>query len=120
MMKTTFKAALLLAGCTLGASLANAQETPDTTAPQAGAQAQADATVTDQEVDAFASALVDINKVQADTTLQAADKQQKMVAVLQQNGLEPARFNAIAQAAQTDTALNQKIQTAAQAKAGGQ
>ncbi len=38
-----------------------------------------------------------------------------MVATVQQRGLDPQKFNAIAQAAQNDPALQQRIQTAAAA-----
>jgi|TARA_R100000501_G_scaffold13151_3_gene24102 PBP1b-binding outer membrane lipoprotein LpoB len=129
-MKTVLKSAIFVAGCTLGATMASAQAAPATPAPEgqtapapqaqtAPAQAPMATDVSDAEVDSFATALVEIDKVQADTTMEPADKQQKMVSTLQANGLEPQRFNAIAQAAQADPELGQRIQAAAQEKAVG-
>lgn len=69
----------------------------------------------DADVQLYATALVAVNKVQVDTTITAADKQTKMAAIVQQSGMDVNKFNAITQAAGTDKALEQRIQTAAAA-----
>jgi hypothetical protein len=108
-----FKTVLSMAALLAGASGALAQGTP--TAPAAGpttAPAAAAATYSDAEVQTYAAALVAVNKVQADTTLAAADKQPKMAAAVQQAGITPVKFNEISQAMQADKALQLRIQTA--------
>jgi hypothetical protein len=79
------------------------------------------ATVSDTEVSQFATAAVAAAKVRSDATVAAADKNAKMVEAITASGLPPARFNEIAQAMQSDTALNKRIQDAAakQAPAAG-
>lgn len=73
----------------------------------------ASSSFSDDELQKFASAAIQLNKIQADAGVAATDKQPKMLAAVQASGLDPAKFNAIAQAAQTDPALQQKIQAAA-------
>lgn len=68
---------------------------------------------TQDDIQKFAKAAVEMNKIQADTATPAADKQTKMATAVQKNGLDPVKFNAIAQAAQNDPGLQQKIQMAA-------
>jgi hypothetical protein len=119
--------ATLLAGATLAiAPAAMAQDaaqttpaTPDASAAQTAPAAPAattpasNATVTDAEVGQFASAALDIEKIRKDTTTPEADKGAKMAAAASSAGLTSERFNAIGQAMQSDTALNQRIQKAA-------
>lgn len=78
-------------------------------------------TVSDTEVTQFATAAVAAAKVRSDATVPEADKNAKMVEAITASGLPPARFNEIAQAMQSDTALNKRIQDAAatQAPAAG-
>lgn len=87
---------------------------PAGAAPSAAAPAATQAAKpTPDEVQKFAKAAVEVNKIQEDATVPAAGKQEKMVAALQTNGLTPQRFNEIAQAAQADPALLKEIQAAA-------
>lgn len=105
-----FRHALMLAGATLIATPALAQ---DTAAPAASApQAAAPSAVTDAEVKQFAKAALAVDKVNKDAAVPAADKQKKMAEAVSSSGLPPARFNEIAQASQSDPALQQKVQAA--------
>jgi hypothetical protein len=72
---------------------------------------------TEEELKQFAAAAIEVTKLQSDAAVPAADKQAKMLAVLQAKGIDPARFNAIGQAAAADPALQQRIQAAANASA---
>jgi hypothetical protein len=114
MMK--FRHAVLLAGATLIATPALAQDTaaPASPAPEAAPQAStaAPATVTDAELKQFAKAALAVDKVSKDTAVPAADKQKKMAEAVSGSGLPPARFNEIAQASQADPTLQQKVQAA--------
>lgn len=125
--------AILLAGTTLAfAPAAMAQDAPQTApAPDAPAAQQAapaetapatNATVSDAEVGQFATAALEIEKIRKDTATPEADKGAKMASAASSAGLSSERFNAIGQAMQSDTALNQRIQKAAtdkMAAAGG-
>ncbi len=83
------------------------------TAPGAAtAPAASGSSFSDDDLKKFASAAIELNKIQSDTSVAQADKQPKMVAAVQASGLDPQKFNTIAKAAQTDTALQQKIQAA--------
>lgn len=107
MMK--FRHAALMAGATLIAMPALAQ---DTAAPAPQAATAAPATVTDAEVKQFAKAALAVDKVNKDAAVPAADKQKKMAEAVAGSGLPPARFNEIAQASQSDPALQLKVQAA--------
>ena len=72
----------------------------------------APAPVTDDEVKKFAKAALAADKISKDTAIAAADKQKKMSEAVTASGLEPTRFNQIAQASQADSALQQKVQAA--------
>jgi hypothetical protein len=105
-----------LMGALILASAAQAQDTqsaPPAAAPAPASPAAPNATFSPGDIQKFAKAAVALNKIQTDTTIAAADKQQRMAAAVQAQGLEPQKFNEIAQAAQTDTALQQQIQAAA-------
>lgn len=84
---------------------------PAAPAPAAPAAPAAAGPVTDTEVKQFATALVAINDVQKNPALSPTDKQKAMVAKVQEQGLQPQRFNEIAQASQSDTSLQGKVQT---------
>ena len=111
----------LIAGATLAiAPAAMAQTTPQTTpapAPAPTAQATAaavtSASVTDAELTQFVTVALQIEKIRKDTTITEADKTAKMASAAQASGIDPARFNAIGQAMQTDTALNARVQAMA-------
>ncbi|WP_423604721.1 DUF4168 domain-containing protein [Sphingomonas sp. MS122] len=110
-----FRHAALLAGATLIATPALAQDTAaPAPAPQEAAPATpaAPAPVTDDEVKKFAKAALAADKISKDTAIAAADKQKKMAEAVTTSGLEPTRFNQIAQASQADSALQQKVQAA--------
>ena len=111
-----FRHALMLAGATLIATPALAQDTaaPAAPAPEAAPQTAptAPSSVTDAELKQFAKAALAVDKVSKDTAVPAADKQKKMAEAVSGSGLPPARFNEIAQASQADPALQQKVQAA--------
>lgn len=105
----TFKIPILaIAGMLVLSSAAVAQTAKPAPTPQS-----AMVTVSDEDVRKFAVAAVALNNVQDDTSVTAADKPSKMVAAVQQSGLDPQKFSAIAEAAQNDPALQKKIQVAA-------
>ncbi|HEX7781899.1 MAG TPA: DUF4168 domain-containing protein [Sphingobium sp.] len=114
MYKLVLMSALSLsaAGSALAQSAAPAQPAASAQAAPAGATS-----FSDDEIKKFASAAVELNKIQSDTTVTADQKQPKMLAAVQATGLDPQKFNAIGQAAQSDPALQQKIQAAASASA---
>lgn len=101
-----------------GAPMGNepAAATPQSVAP--AAPQTASGPISDAEVGKFAKAVVALDAIQKDTTTPAAEKQARMAAKVQEHGLEPAKFNQIAQTAQSDPALQAKVQTAIQAEAG--
>lgn len=98
--------------------------TPDQGTMGAGTAATATAgasTFTDTEVQQYAKAALEVNKINADAAIPAAEKNTKFVAAITASGLQPQRFNEISQAMASDTALNQRIQAAAaQAQTSGQ
>lgn len=115
-MKMMNRLALSTAALVACAPAAFAQTAaPAPAAPPAAAPAPAATSFSDDDLKKFASAAIEINKIQADAAV--ADKQPKMLAVVQASGLPPEKFNQIAQAAQSDPALQQKIQAAASASA---
>jgi hypothetical protein len=116
--------AILMAGTTLAFAPAAMAQTAPTTPPDASAAQTApaapaatapatNASVTDAEVGQFATAALEIEKIRKDTATPDADKGAKMAAAASSAGLTSERFNAIGQAMQSDTALNQRIQKAA-------
>jgi hypothetical protein len=86
--------------------------------PLADGSATAGATFTDAEIDSFAAATVEVQKIDADATLDAAAKQSKMAAAVTGAGIDPAKYNEIGQALATDTELRAKVQTAMAKHAG--
>ncbi|MBR0551977.1 DUF4168 domain-containing protein [Stakelama marina] len=117
-MKTPIKSALVAAACTLGASAAIAQPAPQAQ-QQAMPQVQAATNVSDAEVNTFASTVVKLNKIQADSNIAKADKRKQMIATLQASGLKPQRFNGIAKAAQTNDKVRARVKAAMMAKEAG-
>lgn len=107
----------------LAATPALAQEATTTApaqdAPAAGAtaEAQTSATVSDAEVDQFATAVVAVDKINKDASVPADQKQTQMASAVTASGLTPERFNSIATAMNADTALQAKVGAAIQAKA---
>jgi hypothetical protein len=80
-------------------------------AAQPGAPADA-ASFTDEQINDFASAMVKIQDVAADATIDDTQKQTQMVAIVQAEGLDPETFNAIGSASQSDPELQQRVQLA--------
>lgn len=76
-------------------------------APAAGAAATVD--VTDAEVESFAKATAKIQEIEADASLQGDQKQAAMASAVQEAGLDPVKYNEIAQAVGTDTALRTRV-----------
>lgn len=112
-MKTMLMLGAAAAFTTL-APAALAQQ-PSTAAPAPAAPATDTQPFTDAELVAFAKAAIAASKVQQDAAVPADAKQTKMLAVVQAEGLEPARFNAIAQASNSDPELKKRIETVASA-----
>lgn len=125
---------MTLAGSALIAAPAMAQTAPQTTpaptatpaqsttpAPSATTDTTATTTttaatpVTDAEVQQFARAALDVERIRTDATIPAADKNARYVAAIQASGLKAVRFNEIANAMQADQMLNQRIQKAGMA-----
>ena len=105
----------------------DAAAAPDSAAPDAAAAAQdaapacdaaAAVEVTDAEVESFAKATVKLQKIDADASLAGDQKQAAMAAAVQEVGLDPAKYNQIAQAVGTDTALRAKVVEAMGKEAG--
>lgn len=95
-----------------GASPATTQS-PTTGTPPAAPEGGATTTISDAEVEQFATAAMALQKIEQDTATPATDKQTKMAAAVQQTGLTPEKFNEISAAASKDPALMQRIQAAA-------
>lgn len=91
--------------------------TPAAPATASGTTAAAPATFTDAELVGFANAAIEADKIQKDAAVPPAEKQTKMLAAVQAQGLEPTRYNEIAQATRTDPSLVTKIQELAAASA---
>lgn len=87
---------------------------PASPAPQAAPAAPAP--VTPVEVKQFAKAAIAADKVNKDTSIPAAEKPQQLAAAVSGAGLEPERFNQIAEATQTDPAIQQQVQAAIMAE----
>ena len=99
----------MLTGAALAQDAAPAQ-------PQAAAPAQIEPAgeVDDDEVSRFALTALVLEQVAADTSLAKEQQQAAMMGVMQQTGIDPQRFNQIALASESDTGLQQRIETAAQ------
>ena len=91
-----------------------AQDASSAKQADTNADAGAAGAFSDADVSAYASVAGQLNTIQANTALSDADKQTQMAAAVQQSGLDVAKFNAITEAAKTDTALQKKIQEATQ------
>lgn len=88
---------------------------PATPAPAAAAPAApmppVAAAFTDADVTNFARAVIAIDPIQADVTLDDTQKQAKMGEALASAGIEVGTFNAMAVQSRTDAALKTRIQT---------
>ena len=85
-------------------------------APAEPATPAADATVaaevSESDIDSFAKATVKLQEIQDDASIAADQKQSAMAAAVSEAGLDPAKYNAIGKAAQSDATLRVKVQTA--------
>lgn len=105
-MKTTLIAA---AAVLTAASPSFAQDA----APPAQQAAPADATsFSDDDIQKFAMVMSDARPIFTDATKSNAEKEGQLIEVLKQRGLEPEKFNAIGQAADSDPAVREKVQAA--------
>lgn len=97
----------------LAPAAAFAADAPAAAEPAAAAEATAPAATafTDEQVRQYLKAAFDVNAINADANVAAADKPAKMIEAVKAAGLEPATFNAIAEASKTDAALQQQLQT---------
>ena len=102
--------ALMLTGTAFAQDAVPAQQPPAADAPMSAQQA---APVSQDEVDRFALAALVIGQIAADESLDQQQQQSAMMATVQEVGLHPQRFNQIAEASETDEALQQKIELAA-------
>jgi Domain of unknown function (DUF4168) len=90
---------------------APAPETP--AAPEAPAASAGQAGFSTEDIQKFAKAALEIQKLQADTAVAEADKQTRMASIVTENGLDAVKFNEIAQAMQTDPAIQEQVNAAA-------
>jgi hypothetical protein len=101
-------------GLAIGAGTAFAAQAADAaTEATASAEAQATASFSDVEVEQFARAALAVQEVRTDAAITAEDKPARLAAAVEQSGLEPTRFNEIAEASRSDDALMKQIQDAA-------
>lgn len=108
-----FRTALAVTAALIAAP-ALAQEAAPTTTPAQAAPAApaASASFTDAEVTSFARAALAVDKINKDTTIPAADKGKQLADAVTGAGLAPERYNQIATAQGSDTALQKRIQDA--------
>ncbi|WP_338446462.1 DUF4168 domain-containing protein [Pelagerythrobacter marensis] len=84
-------------------------------APQTAQAAPQSADISDEQVDRFALAALKVEQIAGDTTMDQQEKQAKMMAAVEESGMAPQEFNAIAVASQGDPQLQERIQAAASA-----
>ena len=104
-MRTLF---LFLSAPLMVVGTAHAQETPPVE------QQAPSAEIPDNEVSRFALAALVIEQIAADETIAKDQQQLAMAGAMQKIGMQPQRFNQIAEASQGDRQLQQRIQAAAQ------
>jgi hypothetical protein len=113
-----FKLPLLALTAVAFAAPAMAQDAAAPAAPQEAAPAAPAAAgpVSDAEVSQFATAVVEVEKINKDASVAPAEKQTQMASAVTSAGLTPERFNSIASTMNTDSALQAKVGAAIQAK----
>ena len=105
-----FRTALVVAVATLALTQAAAAQTPAAQTPAPAAPAAAPAgPVSDQDLKAYARALLDIDKLR---TAPGGLTQPAMVEAVQKAGLDPAKFNDLSNRMRNDPAFNQTVQAA--------
>jgi hypothetical protein len=114
--------ALFLLGAPAAAQTANEGPPPPPPAannPAAPAQtAPQPESYSDTQVDSFAKAVVSVQEIQTNATLDQEQKQEAMVAAVEEAGLDPQTYNSISQAAQADQQLLERIQLAVAERTG--
>lgn len=110
-------AAALVATPALAQEATTTAPAQDAPAAEATTEAQTSATVSDAEVDQFATAVVAVDKINKDASVPADQKQTQMASAVTASGLTPERFNSIATQMNADSALQAKVGAAIQAKA---
>jgi hypothetical protein len=99
-----------------GPAIAQAAAPPSTDGQAEEALQSAEPTVgevSDAEVERFALAALLVQQIAEDQAVEADQKQATMAAAVEQIGLDPQRFNEIAEATQSDQELNERVQVAA-------
>lgn len=102
----------MLTGVALAQDTAAAQ--PQAALPATPPQLPPAGEINDDEVSRFALTALVLEQVAGDTSLAKEQQQAAMMGVMQQTGIDPQRFNQIALASESDTGLQQRIQTAAE------
>ena len=114
-----FAAIPTLAALMMGGAAAAQDAAPPPAASQPAPEAPAtQQNYSDAQVDSFAHAVVKVQEIQADATIEQEAKQTAMVAAVQEAGLDPQTYNSMSQAAQQDPQLLERIQLAVAARAG--
>jgi hypothetical protein len=78
----------------------------------AEAQNQTQVTITQQDIDNFAKAAIEMEKIQANASLDDSQKQTAMTAAVEKSDLDTYMFNTIAKASETNKELQQRVQLA--------
>jgi hypothetical protein len=109
----------LLLGAPLAAQTTSEAPPPPAASNPAGPSAPAQQeSYSDAQVESFADAVVNVQEIQTDATLDQEQKQTAMVAAVQEAGLDPQTYNSISQAAQSDEQLLERIQLAVASRKG--
>jgi hypothetical protein len=103
---------------------ARAQDAASPAVPPTAAPATPEApgqagSFTDAELGQYVKAALAVQGIQQDAATPDADKQARMAAAVQAEGLTPQKFNEIATASQSDPTLQQRIQAVAGKVQGG-
>lgn len=107
---------LMLATAAGAQNAAPTSPTATQPAPEAPATQQ---DYSDAQVDSFAKAVVKVQEIQGDATIEQEAKQTAMVAAVEEAGLDPQTYNSMSQAAQQDPQLLERIQLAVAQRQGG-
>jgi hypothetical protein len=111
-MKTAIRTTLAAAGTLALATPALAEDM----SIRSEAAAEANASYSDEQVRQFAAAAVEVDRIAKDPTESFESKKPKIVAAIEQQGLDVDTFNSIARASKTDSGLRQKISAAISAR----
>ena len=95
-----------------GASAALAQTAPPAADAPAVAPDEQKVTITPQDIDNFAKAVIAVNEIQKDPALDKEQKQTAMAAAVESRDLDTFKFNTIIQASETNAELKQRVQLA--------